>query len=88
MSTIRLRGVGHVPAIRAAELRPGMVTVFNEGRRFIVLSIERADRGQLLAIFQSPRSMQTFSRRLKPSKLVGIVPEVETPKDVLTEALA
>lgn len=80
MKTIKLQGI-HTPqkAIPAAELKPGMVTVWNFGYTSTVKSVEPTKSGKSVkCVIISDESGNEHTRTMRADRLVGV--KEEEPK--------
>lgn len=80
MKTIKLQGI-HTPqkAIPAAELKPGMVTVWNYGYTSTVKSIEPTKSGKSVkCVIISDESGNEHARTMRADRLVAV--KEEEPK--------
>lgn len=87
MKTIKLQGI-HTPqkAIPAAELKPGMVTVWNYGYTSTVKSIEPTKSGKSVkCVIISDESGNEHARTMRADRLVAV--KEEEPKIRLTRHL-
>jgi hypothetical protein len=88
MKTIKLQGI-HTPqkAIPAAELKPGMVTVWNFGYTSTVKSVEPTKSGKSVkCVIISDESGNEHARTMRADRLVGV--KEEEPKSPIDKALA
>lgn len=69
---IWLQGIGWNPAIKASELKPGMVTVWNYGEKELVKSVSISKSGKTISSYIVCDSGYEAIRRLKADRLVGI----------------
>lgn len=77
MKTIKLQGI-HTPqkAIPAAELKPGMVTVWNFGYTSTVKSVELTKSGKSVkCVIISDESGNEHTRTMRADRLVGVKDE-------------
>lgn len=88
MKTIKLQGI-HTPqkAIPAAELKPGMVTVWNFGYTSTVKSVEPTKSGKSVkCVIISDESGNEHIRTMRADRLVGV--KEEEPKNPIDKALS
>lgn len=88
MATIKLQGI-HTPqkAIPAAELKPGMITVWNYGQTSTVKSIEPTKSGKSVkCVIISDESGNEHIRTMRADRLVGV--KEEELKNPIDKALA
>lgn len=88
MKTIKLQGI-HTPqkAITAAELKPGMITVWNYGYTSTVKSIEPTKSGKSVkCVIISDESGNEHARTMRADRLVAV--KEEEPKNPIDKALA
>lgn len=88
MKTIKLQGM-QTPqkAIPAAELKPGMVTVWNYGRTETVKSVEPTKSGKSVkCVIISNESGNENTRTMRADRLVAV--KEEEPKNPIDKALA
>lgn len=73
MNTIKLQGIyTPVKAVKAGELKPGMVTVWNFGCKEIIKSICYSKSGKSLKLVIIAASGKEYNRTLRANRLVGI----------------
>ena len=74
MAKIKLQGIyGEKKAIKAAELKPGMVTVWNFGCTETIKSIEPTKSGKSVkCIIISGESGKEYTRTMRNDRLVAI----------------
>lgn len=71
---IHLQGIGQHPAIPARDLKPGMVTVWNYGGRYEVVSIEMQPSGKTLtSVLKDCKTGTLWPRKFRPERLVAVV---------------
>jgi hypothetical protein len=87
---VNLRGVGPYDAIPAAYLRPGDVTVWNEGITALVLDTEPAGAFVKVKVEEDTASggIKALTRRLGRDSLVAVTGEAERRVAALAEAVA
>lgn len=88
MKTIKLQGI-HTPqkAIPAAELKPGMVTIWNFGYTETVKSVEPTKSGKSVkCVIISDKSGNEHIRTMRADRLVAV--KEEEPKNPIDKALA
>ncbi|MGX1727899.1 hypothetical protein ACWIGE_14660 [Streptomyces diastaticus] len=71
--TIRLKGIGHHPAIEAQELKPGDILMWNQGAKTTVTAIEEASPKYLRITEKSHDSGEVTTRRIMKTRLVARV---------------
>ncbi len=72
-NTIKLQGIyGQQKAIRAAELKPGMVTVWNYGYKEIIKSIQPTKSGKSVKCIIICESGKELERTMRNDRLVAI----------------
>lgn len=70
---MRLQGVyGEQKAIKAGDLKPGMVTVWNYGYKEIIKSVEFSKTGKTLKAIIITESGKELERKLSATRLVAI----------------
>lgn len=72
-NTIQLQSIGHIAAIEAGNLIPGDVTVWNFGAKETIISKDRETKAFVFLTIKSERSGDLYERKLKKTRLVGIV---------------
>lgn len=70
METLRLQGVGIKPAVRAAELESGDVTMWNYGKKETILGIVKETAKTIVFNIKSNDSGYVGTRRLAKDRLV------------------
>lgn len=72
--TINLQGIPYpVPAIRASDLRPGTVIVWNFGHTSTVVSVTPSATGKSLILTTVSNGTETvITQRTTPNRLFGI----------------
>lgn len=71
--TVWLQGIGHHEAIKARDLRPGMVTCWNAGYKSDVLAVEPSKTGKTVtATLRSRQDGKTRERRMRTAQLVAV----------------
>lgn len=70
---IWLQGIGNRPAIKASDLKPGMVTVWNYGGTETVKSVTPSKTGKTVSISIVCDSGYEGVRKLKSDRLVGVL---------------
>lgn len=71
--TIKLQGMyGEQKAIKAADLRPGMVTIWNFGCKEIVKSIQPTKSGKSVKCVIIAENGKEYNRTMRNERLVGI----------------
>ena len=77
--TVHLQGIGERPAIKVADLKPGMVIIYNYGYRSEVVEVTTSKSGKSASV--TTRSFETgkiFTRTRRIDTLVAVeLPEVE-----------
>jgi hypothetical protein len=68
--TLRLQGVGIKPAVRAAELESGDVTMWNYGKKETILGIVKETAKTIVFNIKSNDSGYVGTRRLAKDRLV------------------
>lgn len=88
MNTIKLQGIySRQKAIPAADLKPGMVTVWNYGYTETVKSVEPTKSGKSVrCVIVSDESGNEHIRTMRADRLVAV--KEEEPKDPIDKALA
>ena len=88
MNTIKLQGIySRQKAIPAADLKPGMVTVWNYGYTETVKSVEPTKSGKSVrCVIVSDESGNEHVRTMRADRLVGV--KEEEPKTPIDKALA
>lgn len=88
MNTIKLQGIySRQKAIPAADLKPGMVTVWNYGCTETVKSVEPTKSGKSVrCVIVSDESGNEHIRTMRADRLVAV--KEEEPKDPIDKALA
>lgn len=73
-NTMHLQGIpGYLPAIHAADLKPGMVAIWNFGYKSVVLDVQHSKTGKTItATMKSLESGYTAPRKMSASRLVVI----------------
>ncbi len=72
-NTVKLQGIyGQQKAIRAAELKPGMVTVWNYGYKEIIKSIQPTKSGKSVKCVIICESGKELERTMRNDRLVAI----------------
>lgn len=73
-ATINLQGLPYpVPAVRAADLRPGTVIVWNYGYTSTVVSVVPSATGKSLTLTtRSNGDGKNYTRRTTPDRLFGV----------------
>lgn len=69
---IWLQGIGWRPAVKASELKPGDVTVWNYGATETVKSVTVSKTGKMITMSIVAESGWKGTRKLKADRLVGI----------------
>lgn len=73
METLHLQGIGKTPAIKAKELKPGMITVWNFGYKEKIVGIAPTKSGKSIkCTIVSIESGKEFIRTLRVDTLVAI----------------
>ena len=73
--TIHLQGLGEVPAIPARELKPGMLTCWNQSwKEWRVVSVEEASAKFLRVVEEKISDGKRYERRLAKDRLVAAFP--------------
>lgn len=73
-NTIKLQGLyGEQKAIKAEELKPGMVTVWNFGYKEIIKSIQKTKSGKSVKCVIICESGKESERTMRVDRLVAIV---------------
>lgn len=73
MEMLHLQGIGKMPAIKAKELKPGMITVWNFGYKEKIVDIAPTKSGKSIKCFIiSVESGKEFNRTLRVNSLVAI----------------
>ena len=88
MNTIKLQGIySRQKAIQAADLKPGMVTVWNYGCTETIKSVEPTKSGKSVkCVIVSNESGNEHVRTMRNNRLVAV--KEEEPKDPIDKALA
>lgn len=88
MATVKLQGIyGKKNAIPAAELKPGMVTVWNYGYTETVKSVEPTKSGKSVkCVIISNESGNEHTRTMRADRLVAV--KEEEPKNPIDKAIA
>lgn len=88
MNTIKLQGIySRQKAIPAADLKPGMVTVWNYGCTETIKSVEPTKSGKSVkCVIISNESGNEHVRTMRNNRLVAV--KEEEPKDPIDKALA
>ena len=88
MATVKLQGIyERRNAIPAAELKPGMVTVWNFGYTSTIKSVEPTKSGKSVkCVIISDESGNEHTRTMRADRLVGV--KEEEPKNPIDKALA
>lgn len=88
MNTIKLQGIySRQKAIPAADLKPGMVTVWNYGCTETIKSVEPTKSGKSVrCVIVSDESGNEHIRTMRADRLVAV--KEEEPKDPIDKALA
>ena len=72
-NTVKLQGIyGQQKAIRAAELKPGMITVWNFGYTKIIKSIQPTKSGKSVKCVIIAESGKEYNRTMRIDRLVVI----------------
>ena len=74
MATVKLQGMyNEQKAIPAAELKPGMVTIWNYGYKETIKSIEPSKTGKTVTVvIISQETGKEYERKMKATRLVAI----------------
>lgn len=88
MNTIKLQGIySRQKAIPAADLKPGMVTVWNYGYTETIKSVDPTKSGKSVrCVIVSDESGNEHIRTMRADRLVAV--KEEEPKDPIDKALA
>ena len=88
MATVKLQGMyASQKAIQAAELKPGMVTVWNHGYTETVKSVEPTKSGKSVkCVIIANESGNEHTRTMRSDRLVAV--KEEEPKNPIDKALA
>lgn len=72
--TVQLQGVGKRPAVKAADLEPGMTIMWNFGYTSTVIEVVPSKTGKSLTI-RTESNGKTYTRKTTPDRLFAIVPD-------------
>lgn len=72
-NTIQLQSIGHQPAIEAGNLKVGDITVWNFGGKELIISKDRETAAFVFFTIKCERNGELYERKLKKTRLVGIV---------------
>lgn len=70
---MKLQGIyGELKSVKAEDLKPGMVTIWNYGYKYLVKSVSFSKTGKSLIAVLTSEEGKDYSRKLMAQRLVAV----------------